>query len=152
MNKTKQKAEREVKRIIKKLVNDKKALREMAIATKGFMKFNGQEMKALLNHMKRVEDNTRWSTLREVFGKIYLELDKEKKRLDKFGRKYKKEGNKKQERQFTKAILTVGINVENNIVRRLEREIRKKYGYWKVKKPKKMINNNARKNLRITQK
>jgi len=136
-NKAKEQAEKKIRWALKKLANSDKLLTEMAVATKSFMKLNGREMKVWLNYHKRIEDNTRWLTLQEVFVEIYDAIKKEKLRLDKFYKKYKKEGNKEQERYFRQAILTIGINVQNNIIHRLEKQIRKKYGYWKVKKVKK---------------
>lgn len=133
-NKTKEEAEKKVIWAFKQLANNDKLLTEMAIATKSFAKLSGREMQVLLKHHKRIEDNTRWQTLQEVFCEIYEAIKKEKLRLDKFEKKYKKEGNKEEERKFRHAILTIGINVENNIIRHLERKIRKKYGYWKPKK------------------
>jgi hypothetical protein len=135
-NKLKKQVQKKVIWAFKQLAKNNKLLTEMAIAIKSFAKLSGREMQVLFKHHKRIEDNTRWLTLQEIFGEIYQEIKKEKVRLNKFEKKYKREGNREEERKFRRAILTIGINVENNIVRKLEKQIRKKYGYWKVKSDK----------------
>lgn len=134
VNKLKQQAEKRIKSAMRKLANDDKLLKEMAISIKAFSKLNGREMQVLLNHHKRIEDNARWLTLREVFGELYFEIDKEKKRLDKILKKYERKKDKEGQRRLMNSILTIGINVKNNIIRVLEMKLRKKYGYWKSKK------------------
>ena len=135
-NKIKEKVEKKVVSIFKKLLKNDKLMKELAISTKAFSKLNGKEMQVLLNHLKRKEDNTRFFTMQEVFDNIYY-VDKEMKRLNKFEKKYKKLKDKSQERYFRRAILTIGINVKNNIIKMLEEKLRKKYGFWKVKNGKK---------------
>ena len=109
-NKTKSKVDKAVVRAMKKLLNNDKLMNEMALNTKAFMKLNVKEQKSLLRFHKRIKDNTRWITLRDTFIDIYAKLRKE---------------------NLTKDKVWVIIN-------QLEKQIRKKYGYWKVKKEKRV--------------
>lgn len=69
------------------------------------------------NHEWNLIDLTIQKTAQAIFEDIEKDIAKEIKRLDKYEQKYKKKGDKKKERFFRHAILIIGINIRNNIVR-----------------------------------